>query len=96
MLTGLVWGVKQLDHVNAGGDGAAAAGGTSQLCDEMKRLEITHVSTSQSRNSFILLKLRTKILFCVDTKLHEIYCGAATDTISNFCLSKGRLQALSL
>jgi hypothetical protein len=32
-------GVKQLDHVNAGGDGAAPAGGTSQLCDEVKRLE---------------------------------------------------------
>jgi hypothetical protein len=56
MVTGLVWEVKQLDHVNAGGDGAASAGEALQLCDEMKRLEITHVNTWRSRNSLVLLK----------------------------------------
>lgn len=71
MVTGLVWGVKQLDRVNAGGDGAASAGGSSQLCDEIKRLVITHVNNSPSRNSLVLPKLRTKILWCVDMKFLE-------------------------
>jgi len=43
-------GVKQLDRVNAGGDGASPAGGSSQPCDEIKRLQTTHVNTSRSRN----------------------------------------------
>lgn len=71
MVTGLVWGVKQLDRVNAGGDGAAPAGGSSQPYDEIKRLEITHVNTSRSRNSLVLLKLRAKILWYVDVKFLE-------------------------
>jgi len=71
MVTGLVWGVKQLYRVNAGGDGAAPAGGSSQPCHEIKRLEITRVNTSWSRNSLVLLKLRAKILWCVDTKFLE-------------------------
>jgi hypothetical protein len=71
MVTGLVCGVKQLDRVNVGGDGAAPAGGTSQTCDEIKRLEITHVNTSRSRNSLVLLKLRAKILWSVDMKFLE-------------------------
>jgi len=71
MVTGLVWGVKQLDRVNAGDDGAASAGGSSQPCHEIKRLEITHVNTLRSRNSLVLPKLRAKILWCVDMKFLE-------------------------